>query len=318
MTCRCGRYDGTGVHPCHGKEYTCPEPGERRLIATDACLAGTQPKVGVYETWACAACFAVYQARLRRAKTPDGGAGLTGGAAVDTAALPAVAALDEVDARGPALVDGDHPDGLLFEIPRDRAGGALGLRVKILAAGGGSGRHQVDDDGGLALALPEAARLDVGRGREPDGDVLLHPACELRGVDGDGAPCGGERPQPATDQQRRPAGRHEGAEGSGRASGASTTASHGGIVSPAVGDPRDNLQQRVGRWPNRHWIYVEPQPDGRWLIEVSWIPDGVIMPEAGTRTPEGNLRFLVMPTELAVTRLFAAAGRAFLQQNGEV
>lgn len=228
MTCRCKRDNVDGQHLCHGQGYTCPQVGIRRLIATNACLAGTQPKVGVYETWACELCFAEFQA-LRGAKPADGGAGLTGGAAVDAAAGVPVAALDEVDARGPALVDGDHADGFLVEIPRDRAGGALGLRVEVPAAGGGRRSDQVDDDGGLPLALPEAASLDVGRGREPDGDVLLHAACELRRVDGDGPACGRERPEPATDQERRTTGGHEGPKGTSGAATA-TGSGHGSSV----------------------------------------------------------------------------------------
>lgn len=70
-TCRCG-WNGEGEHLCHrcGKQ-----PGQRRLIAYVASLAGTQPKLGAYETWGCEPCFEEYRRALEGSKaagrTPD-------------------------------------------------------------------------------------------------------------------------------------------------------------------------------------------------------------------------------------------------------
>lgn len=55
--CRCGHVGGE-PHPCHGKNYTCRRPARRRYIAHPTALAGTQLKLGAYETWACDKCWA--------------------------------------------------------------------------------------------------------------------------------------------------------------------------------------------------------------------------------------------------------------------
>lgn len=142
--------------------------------------------------------------------------------------------------------------------------------------------------------------------------MLLHPACKLLGVDGDRPTRGRERPEAATHQERRTTGGHEGPEGSGR------TAATAGGHDPSVPDDRAALQRRAGRWLNRHWLYVEPQTDGRWLVEVSGLPPGIVMPAAfvPATEPPHNLHALIRPAEAPA--LFAAIGRAFLIVNGEV
>ncbi len=64
--CRCGRVTET-EHPCHSDGYTCPRPGEERLLAYPVCLPGVRPKLGVYRTWACDGCWTEHLARLRQA-----------------------------------------------------------------------------------------------------------------------------------------------------------------------------------------------------------------------------------------------------------
>lgn len=73
----------------------------------------------------------------------------------------------------------------------------------------------------------------------------------------------------------------------------------------------------MGGWPNRHWIYVEPQPNrGGWLVETSYLSG---FPE-GERLPDGRRRIRIPGggvNHVAVTKLFTAIGRAFLRANFE-
>lgn len=64
MVCRCG-WDGEGSHPCHYNGYACRRPAQRRLIGYPTALAGTQMKVGAYETFACDECWAEHLERLK-------------------------------------------------------------------------------------------------------------------------------------------------------------------------------------------------------------------------------------------------------------
>lgn len=61
-TCRCGHVGGE-PHPCHGAKYTCRKPATRRFIAYPTALAGMQPKLGAYETWACDDCWMRFRQR---------------------------------------------------------------------------------------------------------------------------------------------------------------------------------------------------------------------------------------------------------------
>lgn len=58
--CRCGRWDGTGPHPCHGFGYTCENEGTERMVSRPVSLAGMQMKVEVYITYACDSCWEAY------------------------------------------------------------------------------------------------------------------------------------------------------------------------------------------------------------------------------------------------------------------
>lgn len=63
ISCRCG-YAGTGPHPCHGRGYTCPNPGIQRFYNPQpVALAGMQMKVQVTETYACDECWAEFKPR---------------------------------------------------------------------------------------------------------------------------------------------------------------------------------------------------------------------------------------------------------------
>lgn len=68
--CRCGRYDGTGPHLCHGsangtEPYTCPNAGDVRFYvpSMDFSLAGAQMKVVAAKTFACAECWSALLTR---------------------------------------------------------------------------------------------------------------------------------------------------------------------------------------------------------------------------------------------------------------
>lgn len=68
MTCRCG-YEGSGLHPCHGKAHTCRKPASQRFYALRlVALAGAQMKLGMSETWACDECWQVFQELLTQQK----------------------------------------------------------------------------------------------------------------------------------------------------------------------------------------------------------------------------------------------------------
>jgi len=64
MECRCG-WNRQGDHPCHGKGYTCRKPAKSRFVARPACLSGSQPKFGAYETFACDQCWEEFQSLLK-------------------------------------------------------------------------------------------------------------------------------------------------------------------------------------------------------------------------------------------------------------
>lgn len=61
--CRCGHEkDSRGPHPCHGQGYTCGRPATQRFYGLRrVCLAGAMPKVGASDTWACDACWEMFQ-----------------------------------------------------------------------------------------------------------------------------------------------------------------------------------------------------------------------------------------------------------------
>ena len=64
--CRCGHTGDDATHPCHGKGHTCGAPAVRRFITTGpAHVAGAQIKFAAYDTFACDACWAAYQATTR-------------------------------------------------------------------------------------------------------------------------------------------------------------------------------------------------------------------------------------------------------------
>lgn len=65
--CRCG-HTGNGPHPCHAKNYTCRKPATRRIYNLHTVgLAGTQPKLGANDTWACDDCWADFQKAIDHA-----------------------------------------------------------------------------------------------------------------------------------------------------------------------------------------------------------------------------------------------------------
>lgn len=63
--CRCG-WNGKGQHPCHGKRYTCRNPGISRLYYPHSrfSLAGTQLKFSMRETFACEECWKSFQGQV--------------------------------------------------------------------------------------------------------------------------------------------------------------------------------------------------------------------------------------------------------------
>lgn len=65
--CRCGRYDGTGDHLCHGNAYTCPRPGSVRYYQPSIrwSLAGVQMKLNVVDTVCCDECWAIFAVQLK-------------------------------------------------------------------------------------------------------------------------------------------------------------------------------------------------------------------------------------------------------------
>jgi hypothetical protein len=63
--CRCG-WDGTAAsaHKCHGKGYTCKNPGTIRFYNPNPdrfSLAGTQAKLSMSETCACDECWDTFK-----------------------------------------------------------------------------------------------------------------------------------------------------------------------------------------------------------------------------------------------------------------
>lgn len=77
--CRCG-HTGDGPHPCHGDEYRCGEPAQRRFYDPwngqhRASLAGVQPKVSMAETWACDAHWADFRTQMAAARNKSGANG---------------------------------------------------------------------------------------------------------------------------------------------------------------------------------------------------------------------------------------------------
>lgn len=56
--CRCGHdIKSEEQHPCHGLAYACKKPATSRFVTYPVCVAGGQPKLGAYETWACDECW---------------------------------------------------------------------------------------------------------------------------------------------------------------------------------------------------------------------------------------------------------------------
>jgi hypothetical protein len=66
--CRCGFSGDDGAeHPCHGSAYTCRKPATTRFMPKKLAtysLAGVQPKLTGYTTWACDICWEVYMKLL--------------------------------------------------------------------------------------------------------------------------------------------------------------------------------------------------------------------------------------------------------------
>jgi len=63
-TCRCGWNKTFGIHYCHGKGYTCRNPGTIRFYNPNPdrfSLAGMQAKLSMSETYACDECWDAFK-----------------------------------------------------------------------------------------------------------------------------------------------------------------------------------------------------------------------------------------------------------------
>lgn len=67
--CICG-YPGYSyekqIHPCHGNAFTCKQPAFPRIRYYKRHTIGFVPDktLDCMETWACDACWAIYQSKL--------------------------------------------------------------------------------------------------------------------------------------------------------------------------------------------------------------------------------------------------------------
>lgn len=78
-------------------------------------------------------------------------------------------------------------------------------------------------------------------------------------------------------------------------------------------DVRDELNARRGRRAERRWLFVEPQPDGRWLLETCWLP--VAVPGFTRHPHSGRWQARVQPDAEVLRRSFEAVTEAFLVAN---
>lgn len=64
LACKCGHKE-KGMHPCHGKEYSCKKPSKQRFYNPKPIGSGENLKFSVSETWACDECWSWFLEKIK-------------------------------------------------------------------------------------------------------------------------------------------------------------------------------------------------------------------------------------------------------------